>query len=117
MTQPAIAARISIDPESANQVRPHQAVEELSLGLRAVKGSAVELVGPLFLPRQCAVRVSFQEPGQAWNPAVETGPLRDLAGEVRRVQLLDSTPVYALTVQLESTPPQILDRLRDGLEG
>ena len=117
MPHHAIAARISVDPESATQVRPSEDVEAVPLRLRAVTGSAVELVGALYLPRQCAVRVSFQDDGRPWDAAVETGPLRDLAGEIRRVQMLDATPEFALSVQLETTPPQVLDRLRESLEG
>ena len=114
MPHHAIAARVSIDSESATQVRPSVALESVPWRVRALKSSTVELLGGLYLPRQCAVRVSFSD--ATHEPCADLDS-QALAGEVRKVQMLDGTPEYVLSVHLSDASPQALQGLRTRLEG
>lgn len=103
-----IEARLAIAPESAEQVRPTEALATMAFQLRGVRAQTVDLQGPLYLPRQCAVVVSF--PGMEGSE----GPWD---GVVRKTFMADGSPRYVLSVQLETAAPVVLGDLRSRLDG
>ena len=116
-TGSAIQVRVSIAPESTTQVRPSQEVEAVPVLLRSVRETAIELVGPLFLPRQCKVLVSWITPDDQPQDLLGAEPRQEVHGVVQKVQMLTPTPDYALWVQLEEASPQMLKRLSDKVGG
>ena len=109
--------RISIAPESTTQVQPGQEVEAVPVMARSLRETMIELVGPLFLPRQCRVLVSWVTPNDGAQGRPVANARQEVQGLVHRVQMLDGAPDYVLWVQVEGASPQVLMDLGRRLEG
>jgi len=111
-----IAVRISIAPESTAQVQPGQEVEAAPFRARSVRESTIELVGPLFLPRQCQLLLSWLTADDRSESLVGKGSRQEVQAVVRKVQMIDGAPDYVLWVQVDQASAHVLGDLARRLE-
>jgi type II secretory ATPase GspE/PulE/Tfp pilus assembly ATPase PilB-like protein len=96
---PAVA--VSIGRASREQVVLARGNEELAYHLVSIRRDALELSGPVFLPRKChlELRVDLGETSLT------------CVGSVRKVAMTATEPTYSLSVHLEPGDTRVLEQL------
>jgi len=106
-----VRALVSIAQESADQVRLADGSVQFPMRVRAVRENGFELVGPVFLPRQCHLLVALGA-GEADTVEGLYGlPEASLPCVVRKAQMVATEPVYSIWVQLAAPDPVLLATL------
>lgn len=83
---------------------------------RSVHETTIELVGPLFLPRQCRVLVSWITTNDLLQGPQGADARQEVQAVVHKVQMLDGAPDYVLWVQVDEASAQDLHDLSRRLE-
>ena len=88
-----VGATVSVGHESRAQVAMARGLRDMGLELRSLRPNGVELVGSVFLPKQCQLELELTDAAGA--------VVGDLNGVVRKVQMIGPQPKYAIWVGLD----------------
>ena len=97
----ALTVVISIGDEAADDVILQRVTGGHVLTPRAVSDRGIEVTGNLFLPKSCAVELEVGASSAAFGSAGRPDPVK-VTGAVRKVQMIDTAPSYALWVDLDA---------------
>jgi type IV pilus assembly protein PilB len=103
-----VAVRVSVGPESADQVVLANGAGHVTLQLRTLKGRDVELVGGTFFPKQCQLQLELTSGDSG---GAKSGGAR-LKGVVRKVQTISTEPSHSIWVHLAESDPACLAELQ-----
>ncbi len=113
----ATEAFVTISVDVADQVLLTMKGDQHDMVLKAARDSGCELVGSVFLPRHCKVTVEFPCIENRASDGSVSASATSLSGVVRRVQMIDAEPSYAIWVHADPGHDSQLVALRQVLGG